>query len=136
MLFHEWSFKPMDKNQNMSLGNPINFHSIRYENNSLYIWIGDSSCKMENLSCSLKTKYSNDPLSTEILQVNCTEQVATNPSTDLAIKLAKKLNKQVFVSLNVPFAAVEFGEDESSLSIQQMVEKCLFEEIKAKPEMF
>ena len=70
MLFHEWSLKPKDENQNMSLSRSIHFHSIRYDNNCLYIWIGDSNCKMGNLSCSLKTNYSNDPLSTEILQVN------------------------------------------------------------------
>jgi hypothetical protein len=134
MIFHEWSFKPKDKNDNISRKLLISFHSIKYDNNCLYVWIGDSNCKMENLSTSIKTNYSSDPLSTEILQINSPEQVVTNPSSDLAIKLAKKLNKQVFVSLNVPFDAVEF--DENDLSIQQMLEKCLFEEIKSRPEMF
>jgi hypothetical protein len=134
MIFHEWSFKPKDKNDNISRKLLINFHSIKYDDNCLYVWIGDSNCKMENLSGSIKTNYSSDPLSTEILQINSPEQVVTNPSSDLAIKLAKKLNKQVFVSLNVPFDAVEF--DENDLSIQQILEKCLFEEIKSRPEMF
>ena len=134
MIFHEWSFKPKDKNDNISRKLLISFHSVKYDNNCLYVWIGDSNCKMENLSSSIKTNYSSDPLSTEILQINSPEQVVTNPSSDLAIKLAKKLNKQVFVSLNVPFDAVEF--DENDLSIQQMLEKCLFEEIKSRPEMF
>ena len=134
MIFHEWSFKPKDKNDNISRKLLISFHSIKYDNNCLYVWIGDSNCKMENLSTSIKTNYSSDPLSTEILQINSPEQVVTNPSSDLAIKLAKKLNKQVFVSLNVPFDADEF--DENDVSIQQMLEKCLFEEIKSRPEMF
>lgn len=134
MIFHEWSFKQKDKNENMTLNPLINFHSIKYDNNCLYVWIGTSSCKMENLSSSIKTNYSNDPLSTEILQINTPEQVVTNPSSDLAIKLAKKLNKQVFVSLNVPFDPVEY--DENDLSTQQLLEKCLFEEIKSRPEMF
>ena len=136
MLFHEWSLKPKDNNENKHAAPAIFFHSIKYDNNCLYVWIGDSNCKQENLSCAMQTNYSSSPLATEILQINCAEQVTTNPSSDLATKLAKKLNKQVFVSLNVPFDSVEFDENDNNVSVQQAMERCLFEEIKSHPDMF
>lgn len=141
MLFHQWTLSPNSKTSD-KFTTPIKsiyFHSIKYDGNCLYLWIGDSNCKLENLSCAMQTNYSSNPLSTELIQVNSEQTTGSNPSSDLATKLSKRLNKQVFVSLNVPLESAEFNQFndlEGSLSAQQLVERRLFEEIKANPDKF
>lgn len=155
--FHNWSLNQSNTNNKRSNIPEINFHVIKYSDKCLYVWVGDANKKMENLSCSMQSPLDRDPLGVEIMQSHKFEQnnLFSNLSKDLAIKLAKKLNKQIFVSFNVganlleqiparvePITTLEESymlmqrDSESSSSLMQMIEKALFQEIKSCPEKF
>lgn len=92
-------------------------------NGSIFIYIGQENAEsLEELAMAMKTP-SNEILSSEILSPgseNCRSQ-------DLSRKLSKKLNKQVYVSCNVP----------SNISfVAQEVENRLALEIKENPDFF
>jgi hypothetical protein len=162
MEFHDWSLANTESSENARLPN-INYHVLKLSGNCLYIWIGDSEDKMENLSCSMQTLFEKDPLGIEIMMSSKQEQQNSlfgNMSRDLATKLAKKLNKQVFVSFNVdtnlheqltardePISTLEESyqmngssyvnsHSTSQPSLLELIEKSLFHEIKSNPDKF
>jgi hypothetical protein len=153
MKFHQWTlYSSNNKNNNnnnnsqhhhkSSLPN-VYFHSISYDSNSLYIWIGDSEAKLDNMACSMQTPYSNQPLSTDILlsKENNNEQLeCATISSDLANKLSKKFAKQAIVSFNVNSnllnAANKNNNNEHQSSMLNLITKCLFDEIKLNPSYF
>ena len=126
--FNEWSLKTNSTNSVLS---SIYFQTIKYLNNSLYIWIGDSKSNLENMSCSMKTAFSEQPVNTFILFGN---NESSQLSNDLALKLAKRLNKQVFVSVNVAFQVL--NDADSQDLFMKTVEISLFNEIKQNPFKF
>jgi hypothetical protein len=147
VLFHFWTLKQENDVQNDKIPN-ISFHSIKYSDKCLYLWIGDYNERMANLSCAIRTPFERDPVGIEIILAN--EELNNNTNNlgkDLSIKLAKKLNKQVFVSFNVsndllehmPLQNLQMEEsmnENSDFSLFQRVERCLFKEIKLNPNKF
>ena len=79
----------------------------------------------------MKTAYSEQPLSTALL-LNSDDSAQI--SSDLALKLAKKLNKQVFASVNIAFSAI-YDTDSQDLFIKT-IQTALFNEIKQNPAKF
>lgn len=154
--FHEWSLNNNNTESKVSnLSNSssipdIYFHAIKYTDKSLFVWIGDADRKMDTLSCAMQTTVERDPIGTEILQSQKIEQegLFSNLSKDLAIRLAKKLKKQVFVSFNVghnllePIASPTSNNQSDQLDFEpestllKLIETALFQEIKFKPENF
>jgi hypothetical protein len=158
--FHSWSLDDyknesndsMQRNRNTSLPN-ISFHAIKYSDKSLYVWIGDASSKLENVSCSLKTPYEREPLGIDILLASTDEQNdKSDTSKDLSIKLARRLGKQVLVSFNVANSLLDQFDLQSqpvdhsmlanhvdlnnNMRLMQLIERRLFSEIKSHPEKF
>ena len=145
--YHEWSFNPSDENNNnrneqSSILNEgshspifplIQFHTIQFSSKCVYIWIGDNQAKMDNVSCSMKTSYQQEPVSIELLAYMNPEE-EENLSTSLACKLSKKLNKQVFVSFNIPPELQKASFNETNLIL--MIEKHLFQQLKKNPQYF
>lgn len=140
--FHNWSLNSgsnasADKCFTKPIQN-VSFHSIKFSSKCTYIWIGDSECKMDNLACAVQTQYSNDPIGIDLLSINSELSTYNQLSKDLSAKLAKKLKKQVIVSFNVSITLLEnevIFEDRQD-SLLQLIEKCLFEEIKKNPQNF
>ena len=62
--FNEWSFQTQTTQPLLAR---LHFQTIKYSNSSVYLYIGDSSSKLENMSCSMKTAYSGEPLNTYLL---------------------------------------------------------------------
>lgn len=87
---------------------------------SLYVWIGISP-EMDALAVAMCTKY--DPVPSV---VNLIGSKADLSSTTLAQRLAKKTNKQCFVSYNIPTENMLLG----------LVEQRINQEIKEKPQLF
>jgi hypothetical protein len=120
--FYEW--KTQIQNET------ILFHIINYSSNFLYLWISNNS-RIDNLACATNTPYQTTPLGTEIINVayvdNNLEQ--TQYACELAKKLAKRLNKQVFVSYNVAHTDLNFH-------LNPLIEKHLIEKIKINPNLF
>lgn len=87
---------------------------------SLYVWIGTSS-EMNALAVAMCTKYDSVPS-----VVNLIGSKADLSSTTLAQRLAKKTNKQCFVSYNIPTENMLFS----------LVEQRINQEIKDKPQLF
>jgi hypothetical protein len=145
--YHEWSFNPSDENNNNknepdSILNEnkhypihplIQFHTIQFSNKSVYIWIGDNQAKLDNISCSMKTPYQQEPVSIELLAYMNPEE-EENFSTSLACKLSKKLNKQVFVSFNIAPELQKTSFNETNLIL--LIEKHLFQQLKKYPQYF
>jgi len=145
--YHEWSFNPSDENNNNKnepssilnegIHSPIypliQFHTIQFSSKCVYIWIGENQAKMDNISCSMKTPYQQEPVSIELLAYMNPED-EDNLSTSLACKLAKKLNKQVFVSFNIPAELQKASLNETNLIL--IIEKHLFQQVKKNPQYF
>jgi hypothetical protein len=164
--FHAWSLNENVKNQteqqqptdlsNTAAQMPnINFHSIKFSDKSVYIWIGDSHTKLENLSCSMKTPYEREPLGIDILLANTEEQNdKSDLSKSLSIRLAQKLKKQVLISFNVAASLLDqFSmqlepvdsilrnplndfNNNCNASLLEIIERRLYKEIKANPDKF
>ncbi len=137
--FNEWSVNSSElEDEQFSSKCSLNllkiyFHTIKYSSGCIYLYIGDSDSKLENLSCSMKTPYVHEPLSTSIF--SSSKQDASSTSTnDLACKLAKRLKKQVFVSLNVSFSQTQDGDIQNDFL--KLIEIALFKEIKMNPHKF
>jgi hypothetical protein len=79
----------------------------------------------------MKTAFSEQPVNTFILFGN---NESSQLSNDLALKLAKRLNKQVFVSVNVAFQVL--NDANSQDLFMKTVEISLFNEIKQNPFKF
>lgn len=146
--FHSWSLaKSSDEQRGTTLQSTtmpeINFHTIKYSDKSLYVWIGDSSSKMQNLACSMQSPLERDPIGVEIMQSASLVDGGGdgNLSKDMAVKLSKRLRKQVLVSFNVSpnlleLLLVEGNQSDEVTSLLHLIEKSLFAEIKSKPELF
>ena len=130
ITFNEWSLPATTTDVSPILAK-IRFQTVKYSNNCLYVWIGDSNCKLENISCAMKTSYSEQPLNTNLL---LSSDHSAQISSDLALKLAKKLNKQVFVSVNIAFSAI-YDSESQDLFIKT-IQTALFNEIKQNPDKF
>lgn len=99
----------------------IHFQVLKMEK-SLFIWIGTGTDPtFSDLGMALVTNYDRSPLCTRLMGAH-TDVTSLN----LASRLAKKFQKAVYVSYNVP-------SDRLSLPA---VENQLQEEIKAHPEKF
>lgn len=74
----------------------ILFHATKLVD-SLYIWIGYRNVpKFADLSLALNNKYDSQPICTRLIG-----DFIDEPSKNIALKLSKKLNKVVYVSLNI-----------------------------------
>lgn len=89
---------------------------------SLYIWIGHNNQPMlQDLSLAMDNKYGKLPVSTRLLGDSIDET-----SKNISTKLCKRLNKAVYVSLNV---------EDNRFNIES-VEKRIQKEIVEFPEYF
>ena len=145
--FHNWTLLKTGKSRDIP---EINFHAIKYSDKCVYVWIGDAASKMDNLACSMQTPLEREPLGIEIMQsqlVDNSTGIFANLSKDLAIKLSKRLGKQVLVSFNVNQNLLEQVQEvhvsslleessEPDVNLLHLIEKSLFSEIKSKPECF
>jgi proteasome assembly chaperone 4 len=99
----------------------VHFQVLKMEK-SLFIWIGSGTDPtFSDLGMALGTSYGRLPLCTRLMGAH-TDMTSLN----LASRLAKKLQKAVYVSYNVP-------SDRLSLPA---IEKQLQEEIKTHPDKF
>jgi len=99
----------------------VHFQVLKMEQ-SLFVWIGSGTDPtFSDLGMALVTNYGRLPLCTRLMGDH-TDMTSLN----LASRLAKKFQKAVYVSINVP-------PDRLSLPA---IEKQLQEEIKAHPEKF
>ncbi|KAJ9592643.1 hypothetical protein L9F63_015698 [Diploptera punctata] len=100
---------------------PVYFHVMKMES-SVFIWIGSGSDPtFEDLSMAMNTRYDSLPLGTRLMGPG-TDMTSSN----LAIRLSKKLGQAVYVSYNL-------ASDGLTLPA---VEKRLHEEMKTHPEKF
>ena len=75
--------------------------------NSVFIWIGESDLKFDNLNIATSTKFSSIPSSVVLLGEN---------SGTISQKLTKKLGKQVLISYNVEMDSLNQGFNEDLVS--------------------
>jgi hypothetical protein len=100
---------------------PVYFQVLKMEN-SLFIWIGSGTDPtFSDLGMALNTNYDRLPLCTKLMGAH-TDMASSN----LASRLAKKFQRAVYVSYNLP----------SDRLILPAIEKRLQDEIKAHPEKF
>lgn len=138
--FFEWTLNFNEINTIPDFAAPANlgtifFHTIRYGENAVYIWIGDKSSKLQNLTVAMKTAYSNDPLTSVLISnKNLVEDTSCQTNSDLACKLSKRLKKQVICGLNVGFSVVADSDTQSC--VLKQIEMALFKEIKTNPHKF
>ncbi|ODN04496.1 Proteasome assembly chaperone 4 [Orchesella cincta] len=102
------------------------FFQVTNFGNSIYLWIGDGSGKMDDLAMSSVTPYDKKgmPTTTKILGSS-----GDNLSESFAGKLTKRLKKPVYVSFNVDVGAMY-------TTILQDIEQRLYEEITLCPDKF
>ncbi|CAL8394533.1 unnamed protein product [Boreogadus saida] len=98
----------------------IHFHVMKM-NGGFFLWVG-ASPTMSNLAVSMISKFDSVPLS--MLLMGDKSETAPNA---LAQRLAKKTNKQVFVSYNLPMV-------NTNLALQ--VEDRIKKEMGNHPEHF
>ena len=138
LVFHQWTFISENyENEAVSTQSKehnIHFHSIKFGENSVFVWIGDKDAKLDNLSCGMQTNFANEPLAIYLLFGNSDQDSSSLSSNDLARKLSKRLKKQVFVSLNVSPNTIDNFEAERSYL--NSLEMALFREIKQNPNKF
>lgn len=142
LTFHTWSLQPNQSDKFSSNLHPtISYHSIKYSDKTLYIWIGDGESKIENLSCSMKTPFDDEPSTCDLLMVNNQDSDYINLSNDLAGKLAKRLKKQVLVGFNVKIDPQQLvpelnNNNSTHNNLLFLIEKRIIEEIKKNPQYF
>ena len=145
LTFHKWSLHKSHSFEANTNNNPntipnIYFHTIKFSTNSLYVWIGDSEQKLENVSCSMQTPFSATPLATDILLAKENDVDSSSLSSDLGAKLAKKLNKQVILSFNVNKSLLKtvdkLADNDYDSFMLNLINRCLFDEIKMNPNFF
>ena len=88
-----------------------------------YVWLGEApgGASMNNMALSLQTRYDEMPLTRVLIPAahkECAEELfADEYATALSARLAKRLQMQVFVSLNMK---VDGGDDDELLkSLEQ-----------------
>ena len=101
-------------------GTQVHFSVLRMLD-SFMLWIGTQPAELANLSMAIMTKFDQVPLASAILGN------ASESSSSLAQKLAKRSKKQVFVSYNLP-------SGDRIMSTE--VEKRIIEEMTVCPENF
>ena len=116
-VFNSWSFKILNET--------LFIQTIKYSSNYLYIWLSNNG-KLENLSFAVQTKYEKLPLGINIINKDGDNQQFMD---NLTSKLSFKLNKQVFLALNIDF-------DPNNVNFILNVEKFLFNEIKLNKDKF
>ena len=115
-ILNSWSFKVFN--------DLIHIQTIKYSSNYLYIWLSNNG-KLENLSFAIQTNYEKLPLGINILNKDGDNQQFMD---NLASKLSFKLNKQVFLALNVDY------DPHNNFILN--IEKVLFNEIKLNKDKF
>ncbi|KAI5931249.1 Proteasome assembly chaperone 4 [Manis javanica] len=100
----------------------VHFHVMRLTD-SLFLWVG-ATPHFRNLAVAMCSRYVSDsiPVSTSLLG-----DTSDTTSTGLAQRLARKTNKQVFVSYNLQNTDSNFA---------LLVENRIKEEMEAFPEKF
>ncbi|XP_024134249.1 proteasome assembly chaperone 4 [Oryzias melastigma] len=98
----------------------VHFHVIKFDG-GFFLWVG-SAPVLSNLAVSLNSKYDSTPLSTLVMG-----DPSDTTATSLAQGLAKRTEKQVFVSYSLPMS-------DSSLSL--LVEGRIKKELELHPEHF
>ncbi|XP_072801877.1 proteasome assembly chaperone 4 isoform X3 [Vicugna pacos] len=98
----------------------VHFHVMRLTD-SLFLWVG-ATPHLRNLAVAMCTRYDPIPVSTALLG-----DTSDTTSTGLAQRLARKTNKQVFVSYNL---------QNTDSSFAFLVENRIKEEMEAFPEKF
>ncbi|RVE73704.1 hypothetical protein OJAV_G00033740 [Oryzias javanicus] len=98
----------------------VHFHVMKLDG-GFFLWVG-SAPVLSNLAVSLNSKYDSMPLSTLVMG-----DPSETTATSLAQRLAKRTEKQVFVSYSLPMS-------DSSLSL--LVEGRIKKELELHPEHF
>ncbi|KAL7396679.1 hypothetical protein ABVT39_009753 [Epinephelus coioides] len=98
----------------------IHFHVMKLSG-GFFLWVG-SSPVLSNMAVSMSSKYDSMPLSTLIMG----DPSNTAPNS-LAQRLAKKTQKQVYVSYSLPMT-------DSNISL--LVENRIKKELELHPEHF
>ncbi|XP_041375792.1 proteasome assembly chaperone 4-like [Gigantopelta aegis] len=96
------------------------FFQVIKLNNSFHLFVGNVPT-LQNMAMSMNTKYENVPTVNHLFG-NRTDST----SSSIAQKLAKKTGKQVFVSCNLEY----------NQTMLPLVEKHIFDELKAHPDKF
>ncbi|XP_069137786.1 proteasome assembly chaperone 4-like [Argopecten irradians] len=95
------------------------FQVIKLED-SFHLWIGNSPASFGSFTVAMQTKFDKLPSSVPLIGGS------DSPSNSLALQLAKKTGKQVFVSCDSSFHG----------QIMPLVEKRISQELKRHPEYF
>ncbi len=137
--FNEWTVNLNDINTDKNFTAPLNlskiyFHVIKYSAGCVYLWIGDQTCSLNNLVCSMKTPFVSEPLTTSILMDKNQSECSVEASNNLACKIAKKLKKQVFLSMSVSFSIINNSETQDTCL--KLIEMALFKEMALNPHKF
>nr|XP_012295706.1 proteasome assembly chaperone 4 isoform X1 [Aotus nancymaae] len=98
----------------------VHFHVMRLTD-SLFLWVG-ATPHLRNLAVAMCSRYDSIPVSTSLLG-----DTSDTTSTGLAQRLARKTNKQVFVSYNLQTTDSNFA---------LLVENRIKEEMEAFPDKF
>lgn len=98
----------------------VHFHVMKLSG-GFFLWVGAAPL-LSNLAVSMSSRYDSMPLSTLVMG----DPSNTTPSS-LAQRLAKKTNKQVYVSYSLPVT-------DSNLSL--LVENRIKKELELHPEHF
>ncbi|OWF54208.1 proteasome assembly chaperone 4-like [Mizuhopecten yessoensis] len=101
------------------IDNECFFQVIKLED-SFHLWIGNSPATFGSFTVALQTKFDKLPSSIPLLGGT------DSPSNSLALQLAKKTGKQVFVSCNLPFHG----------QLMPLIEKRISQELNNHPEHF
>lgn len=106
----------------VQIENDTIFFQVIKMKDSLYIWIGDRNKPLLiNMALAMNTKYDKTPLTTTVMGDHMEIH-----SRNIACRLARKLQKVVYVSFNVA----------ETLFNVSVIEKRLNDEIKKYPEKF
>ncbi|XP_060079042.1 proteasome assembly chaperone 4-like [Ylistrum balloti] len=95
------------------------FQVVKLED-SFHLWLGNSPATFGSFTVAMQTKFDKLPSSVPLLGG------IDSPSNSLALQLAKKTGKQVFVSCNLTFQG----------QIMSLIEKRISEELNKHPECF
>ncbi|XP_002720999.1 proteasome assembly chaperone 4 [Oryctolagus cuniculus] len=98
----------------------VHFHVMRLTD-SLFLWVG-AAPHLRNLAVAMCSRFDSIPVSTSLLG-----DASDTTSAGLAQRLARKTNKQVFVSYNLQNTDSNFA---------LLVENRIKEEMDAFPEKF
>ncbi|XP_019958156.1 proteasome assembly chaperone 4 [Paralichthys olivaceus] len=98
----------------------VHFHVMKLSG-GFFLWVG-SAPVLSNMAMSMSSKFDSMPLSTLVMG-----DPSNTAPTSLSLRLAKRTNKQVFVSYSLPMT-------DSNLSL--LVENRIKKELELHPEHF